>query len=125
MPSVFELLQDPIAQSVMGIYLALIGLEALFPGRPLPRVKGWWWLGLGSFAVYFLLSSYLPLLWTDWLLQWQLFDLSGLGTGWGAVLGLLLARPLAAKLAGPRLQQLFALVGIGAALLLAGNALLG
>jgi len=43
----------------------------------------------------------------------------------GAVFGLLLARPLAAKLAGPRLQQLFAIVGIGAALLLAGKALLG
>lgn len=43
----------------------------------------------------------------------------------GAVLGLLLARPLASRLAGPRLQQLFALAGLVAALLLAGNALLG
>ena len=42
----------------------------------------------------------------------------------GAVLGLLLVQPLAARLAGPRLQQLFAVVGIGAALLLAGHALL-
>lgn len=41
----------------------------------------------------------------------------------GAVLGLLLARPLAAMLAGPRLQQLFAMVGIGAALALAAKAL--
>lgn len=43
----------------------------------------------------------------------------------GAVLGLLLARTLAGKLAGPRLQQLFAVVGCGAAVLLAGKALLG
>jgi len=43
----------------------------------------------------------------------------------GAVLGLLLARPLAAKLAGPRLQQMFAVAGWTAALLLAGKALLG
>lgn len=43
----------------------------------------------------------------------------------GAVMGLLLARPLAGKLAGPRLQQLFAVVGIGAALLLASKGLLG
>jgi uncharacterized membrane protein YfcA len=42
----------------------------------------------------------------------------------GAVVGLLLARPLANKIAGPRLQQLFALVGCGAAVLLAGKALL-
>jgi len=43
----------------------------------------------------------------------------------GAVLGLLSARPLASKVAGPRLQQLFAVVGIGAALLLAAKTLLG
>lgn len=43
----------------------------------------------------------------------------------GAVMGLLLARPLAGKLAGPRLQQVFAVVGISAALLLASKALLG
>jgi len=43
----------------------------------------------------------------------------------GAVLGLLLARPLAGKLAGPRLQQLFAVTGMGAALLLASKALVG
>ncbi|MNI92847.1 hypothetical protein D3C73_1506970 [compost metagenome] len=43
----------------------------------------------------------------------------------GAVLGLLLARPMATRLAGPRLQQLFSVVGLGAALLLASKALLG
>lgn len=43
----------------------------------------------------------------------------------GAVMGLLLARPLAGKLAGPRLQQVFAVVGIGAALMLASKALPG
>ncbi|HDS1733641.1 sulfite exporter TauE/SafE family protein [Pseudomonas sp. BP8] len=43
----------------------------------------------------------------------------------GAVFGLLLARPLSAKLAGPRLQQLFAIIGVAAALILAGKALLG
>ena len=43
----------------------------------------------------------------------------------GAVLGLLLSRPLAARLAGPRLQQMFAVAGWAAALLLAGKALLG
>ena len=42
----------------------------------------------------------------------------------GAVTGLLLARPLAARLAGPRLQQMFAVAGWLAALLLAGKVLL-
>ncbi len=41
------------------------------------------------------------------------------------MIGLLLARPLAAKIAGPRLQQMFAVAGWLAALLLAGKALLG
>ena len=43
----------------------------------------------------------------------------------GAVFGLLLARPLATRLAGPRVQQLFAVTGFTAALLLAGKALFG
>lgn len=55
------------------------------------------------------------------VMQWEV----GIPFSVGAVLGLLLARPLAARLAGPRLQQLFAVAGVSAALLLAGNALLG
>ena len=43
----------------------------------------------------------------------------------GALLGLLGGRQVAHPRAGPRLQQAFALVGIGAAVLLAGNTLLG
>lgn len=43
----------------------------------------------------------------------------------GALLGLLGGRQVAQRLAGPRLQQAFALVGIGAAVLLAGNTLVG
>ncbi|MNF03458.1 hypothetical protein D3C80_2027830 [compost metagenome] len=43
----------------------------------------------------------------------------------GAVAGLLLARPMATRLAGPRLQQLFAVVGVGAAVMLIGKALFG
>ncbi|HGM5580307.1 TPA: sulfite exporter TauE/SafE family protein [Pseudomonas putida] len=43
----------------------------------------------------------------------------------GAVLGLLTIRPLAGKLAGPRVQQLFVVAGIGAAISLAAKALLG
>lgn len=55
------------------------------------------------------------------VMHWQV----GAPFAFGAVLGLLVARPLAAKLAGPRLQQLFVVVGIGAAVSLAGKALLG
>jgi sterol desaturase/sphingolipid hydroxylase (fatty acid hydroxylase superfamily) len=53
-------------------------------------VKAWRVRGLLAFAVYFFLSSYLPLLWTDHLARFQVFDLSGLGTWAGACVGLLL-----------------------------------
>jgi sterol desaturase/sphingolipid hydroxylase (fatty acid hydroxylase superfamily) len=52
-------------------------------------VKGWKVLGLGAFAVYFFLSSYLPLLWTEHLAPFRLFDLTALGTWMGAAVGLL------------------------------------
>ncbi|WP_060480970.1 sulfite exporter TauE/SafE family protein [Pseudomonas sp. NBRC 111119] len=55
------------------------------------------------------------------VMHWQV----GAPFALGAVVGLLMARPLAARLAGPRLQQLFALAGWAAALMLMGKALLG
>ena len=54
------------------------------------------------------------------VMHWQV----GAPFALGAVTGLLLARPLAARLAGPRLQQMFAVAGWLAALLLAGKVLL-
>jgi sterol desaturase/sphingolipid hydroxylase (fatty acid hydroxylase superfamily) len=71
------------------LYAALIAWETMAPARPLPSVKGWKALGLGAFAVYFLLSSYLPLLWTEQLERFRLLDLSALGTWKGALVGLL------------------------------------
>lgn len=49
----------------------------------------------------------------------------GLPFAVGAVAGLVVARQFAQHLAGPRLQQVFAVVGTGAALLLAFNTLAG
>lgn len=90
MPTPLELLLDPISLSVIAIYAALILWEALAPARPLPAVRGWKVMGLAAFAAYFFISSYLPLLWTEWLAQFQLFDLTSLGTWGGAVVGVLL-----------------------------------
>jgi sterol desaturase/sphingolipid hydroxylase (fatty acid hydroxylase superfamily) len=66
---------------------ALALAEAVAPGRRLPRVRGWRARGLLSFAVYFLLSSYLPLLWDGALSAHRLVDL----TGWGTLAGALAA----------------------------------
>ena len=89
MPTPLQLLLDPISLTVFALYGALILLEALFPARPLVAVPGWRVRGLVAFAVYFFLSSYLPLVWTGWLIQYQVFDLTVLGTWGGALVGVL------------------------------------
>jgi sterol desaturase/sphingolipid hydroxylase (fatty acid hydroxylase superfamily) len=89
MPTPIELLLDPVSIAVFAIYGALMLWEAMAPARTLPVVKGWRLMGLGAFAVYFFLSSYLPLLWSDRHAEVQLLDLAGLGTWGGALAGLL------------------------------------
>jgi sterol desaturase/sphingolipid hydroxylase (fatty acid hydroxylase superfamily) len=90
MPTPPEILLDPISLVILAMYSGLMLWEAIRPGRKLPAVKGWRLRGLTAFAVFFILSTYLPLLWTEQLAQYQLFDLTGLGTVGGAVVGILL-----------------------------------
>ena len=90
MPTPLQILLDPISLAVLGIYAALILLEALFPARPLPKVRGWRTRALVVFAGYFFLSSYLPLLWGDTLANLQLFDLQAVDPFAAAALGVLL-----------------------------------
>ncbi len=89
MPTPIEILLDPVAIGVLALYGALMLWEAVTPGRKLAKVKGWIPRALGSFAVYFYLSSYLPLIWDGYLAQFQLFDLSGIGTLAGAAIGVI------------------------------------
>lgn len=89
MPTPIEILLDPISLIVIAMYLGLMIWEGLFPARPLPEVRFWKLKGLTAFAVFFYLSSYLPL-WTDpYLEPYRLFDLSSLDTITGATVGLL------------------------------------
>ena len=91
MPNPIEILLDPVSLAVILIYGTLIIWESLAPApRVLPEIRGWRMRGLAAFAVYFYLSSYLPLLWSGYLARYQLLDLSGLGTWGGACVGLLL-----------------------------------
>jgi sterol desaturase/sphingolipid hydroxylase (fatty acid hydroxylase superfamily) len=87
MPTPIEILLDPISLGVLALYGALMLWEAIVPGRKLQKVRGWIPRALASFAVYFYLSSYLPLIWDGYLAQYQLFDLSGMGTLAGAAIG--------------------------------------
>lgn len=90
MPTPIDLLLDPVAQVILALYAGIFLWERLIPARTLPRVRWWQVRGLTAFALYFLLSSYLPLLWDRHLARWQLADLSALGTWGGALVGLVL-----------------------------------
>jgi sterol desaturase/sphingolipid hydroxylase (fatty acid hydroxylase superfamily) len=90
MPTPLQILLDPVSLTVLGLYGVLILLEALFPARPLPKVKGWKTRALAVFVFYFYLSSYLPLLWGDTLTRYQLFNLEALNPFVGAAIGVLI-----------------------------------
>ena len=90
MPTPLEILLDPVSLSILAMYALLMAYEALFPARELPGVKFWKLRGIVAFFLFFYLSSYLPLLWAQFLPQAQLIDLSGIGIAGGAVAGILL-----------------------------------
>ncbi|WP_299211341.1 sterol desaturase family protein [uncultured Aquimarina sp.] len=90
LPSVSAIVLDPISLVIIGMYIALMIWEAVAPARQLPKVKYWKVKGLISFAVFFLLSSYLPLIWDNYLIEYQFFDLTGLGVFGGAAFGFLI-----------------------------------
>lgn len=88
-PSLSEVFFNPISYLVYTIYGGLMVWEAFFPARRLPKIKFWRIKGVFSFVLFFLLSTYLPYLWDGFLAKYQLIDLTGLGTYWGAAIGLL------------------------------------
>ncbi len=88
MPTPLEILLDPVSLIIISMYLLLMLWEAVFPGRRLPVIKFWKIRGITVFFFYFYLSSYLPLLWDEYLPGTQLFDLSGWGS-MGAIAGIL------------------------------------
>lgn len=90
LPSPLQILMDPASIIVISIFLVLMFAEALFPGRPLPKIKNWKVKGISAFVIYFFLSSYLPMIWNDTLAQYQLIDLSFLGDILGAIVALLI-----------------------------------
>lgn len=95
MPSLADLIFDPVAVATFGIYAAMIACEAVAPARVLPRLRWWRTRGLAAFAVYFLLASCLPLLWAEHFARWQILDLTALGTGGGVLAGFLVYQLLA------------------------------
>ena len=85
-----ELLTDPVTIGIIGLYVALILVEALFPARTLPHVPNWRIKGVLSFLVFLFLSSYLPLWYAAYLPSSQLLDLTDMNVVPAATLGILL-----------------------------------
>jgi sterol desaturase/sphingolipid hydroxylase (fatty acid hydroxylase superfamily) len=90
MPTPLEILLDPVSLSILGMYLTLMLWEAVFPARKLPQVPYWHFKGIVSFFFFFYLSTYLPLLYAQWLPSTQLITLSKVNTLVGGIAGILL-----------------------------------
>jgi len=88
MPNPIQVLMDPVSIIIIVMYAAMILWETLAPARPLPVSRAWRTRGLIAFAIFFYLSTYLPMIWDKYLAPYQLFDLSGLGTAGAALVGL-------------------------------------
>lgn len=86
LPNPIDVILDPISLIVIGLYLLLILWESSFPARQLPYIKYWKMKGIIAFFIYFFLSTYLPIIWNTYLVELQVFDLTVLGTFWGALI---------------------------------------
>ena len=89
LPNPLQIISDPVSIIVIAIFLCLLTAEELFPARPLPKIRYWKIIGICAFIIYFFLSSYLPLIWNDYLAKSQIINLSILGDYLGAFMALL------------------------------------
>lgn len=78
MPTLIEVLLDPVSQGLIALYAFLMLLELFAPARKLTPIRGWIPRALCVFAVYFYLSIYLPILWDQYLMPYQLFNLTNI-----------------------------------------------
>ena len=90
MPTPLDILLDPVSLIVIGMYVMLYAWETLFPRKKnLPKIRYATLRGLIAFAVFFYLSSYLPLFTDEFLASYQIIDLSGLNIALQVLIGLL------------------------------------
>ncbi|HEX5658197.1 MAG TPA: sterol desaturase family protein [Polyangiales bacterium] len=81
MPTLQQLIIDPVSIASFATYALLLAWETIAPARALPRVAGWHVRGVLSFAAFFLVASYLPLL----VRVAPLFDATELGIVGGVI----------------------------------------
>jgi len=89
MPTPIDILLDPLTLTLLAMMAGLALWEHLAPGRPLPRLPGWWWKTSASLFTYLMISTYLPWWWGEALAPLQILDLSGWPTAAAAAVGVL------------------------------------
>jgi sterol desaturase/sphingolipid hydroxylase (fatty acid hydroxylase superfamily) len=89
-PTPIQILLDPISLTAIAIYAGLILWEQIAPAEKLSESRAWPLRGIIAFFVYLYVSSYLPLIWGEYLAPLQLFDLSGVHPVAAGLAGLLL-----------------------------------
>lgn len=90
MPSPIDILMAPESLIIFSLYAFLIAWEYLFPARVLPEVRYWKLAGTLTFTSYFFMATYLPMAWDAYLIEYQLFNLTGLSTVEGFAVGFVL-----------------------------------
>lgn len=80
--------EDILGLMVPATYFVMLAIEARFPARTFPKVRGWRWLGVACFVLLFAIGIVTPLLLpVAWLEQHRLVDASHLGVPLGVVVG--------------------------------------
>ena len=91
MPTPIEVIFDPVSLATFALYAGLIFWERMAPAQKLAESRAWPLRGIIAFVLFFYLSTYLPLIWNDFLTPYQLFDLSAVHPAVAAVAGLLVS----------------------------------
>lgn len=89
MPTPIDILLDPVSLTAIAIYAGLILWEQIAPAAKLAESRAWPLRGIIAFFIYLYVSSYLPLIWGEYLAPLQLFDLSVVHPVVAAIVGLL------------------------------------
>lgn len=80
-------MEDLVTAALLLAYATLIGLDFLKPARTFPKMRFWRIRGLALFVVNIGLFTALPFVWDEYLVQYRLFDATGLGLVGGTLLG--------------------------------------
>ena len=81
-------LEEILTLAVPATYLAMYGVERLFPAREFPTITWWWLVGAGFMVLMMSISVIAPLLLpVEWLAAHRLFDGTRIGISGGLVAG--------------------------------------